>query len=113
MRIIGIDIHCTFAEAVVMEYGTARRLGRVNMTRESLQAFPARLLPTDHMFVDVIGKAAALVDIRAPKVTRVVVASPLQVHLIVLAKAMTDKINARVLAQLYASEVLLEDWFPG
>ena len=82
MRIIGLDIHRAVAEAVVLEDGTARRLGRVDMTRESLQAFAARLLPTDHVVVEATGNAAAVVDILAPKVARVVVANPLQVHLI-------------------------------
>ena len=112
MRIIGLDIHRIFAEAVVLEDGTARRLGRVDMTRESLQAFAARLLPTDYVIVEATGNAAAVVDILAPKVARVVVANPLQVHLIARAKTKTDKIDARVLAQLYAAGFLPEVWIP-
>jgi transposase len=112
LRIIGLDIHRVFAEAVVLEDGTARRLGRVDMTRESLQAFAARLLPTDHVIVEATGNAAAVVDLLAPKVARVVVANPLQVHLIARAKTKTDKIDARVLAQLYAAGFLPEVWIP-
>ena len=112
MRIIGLDIHRAFAEAVVLEDGTTRRLGRVDMTRESLQAFAARLLPTDHVVVEATGNAAAVVDILAPQVARVVVANPLQVHLIARAKTKTDKIDARVLAQLYAAGFLPEVWIP-
>lgn len=112
MRIIGLDIHRVFAEAVVLEDGTARRLGRVDMTREKLSAFAVTLLPTDHVVVEATGNAAAVVEILTPQVARVVVANPLQVHLIARAKTKTDKIDARVLAQLYAAGFLPEVWIP-
>jgi len=112
MRIIGLDIHRVFAEAVAVEGGTARRLGRVDMTRDKLAAFAASLLQTDHVVVEATGNAAAVVEIIAPKVARVAVANPLQVHLIARAKTKTDKIDARVLAQLYAAGFLPEVWIP-
>jgi hypothetical protein len=34
MRVIGLDIHRVFAEAVLLENGAARRLGRIGMTRD-------------------------------------------------------------------------------
>jgi transposase len=112
MRIIGLDIHRVFAEAVVLEDGIARRLGRVDMTREKLTAFASTLWPTDHVVVEATGNAAAVVEILAPRVARVAVANPLQVHLIARAKTKTDKIDARVLAQLYAAGFLPEVWIP-
>lgn len=48
MRIIGLDIQRVFAEAVILEDGTLRRLGRLDTTRERLAAFAASLLPTDY-----------------------------------------------------------------
>ncbi|MGX9576972.1 hypothetical protein [Mesorhizobium sp. f-mel] len=42
MRIIGLDIHRAFAEAVAWEDGRLRRLGRVDMRRELLEAFAPR-----------------------------------------------------------------------
>ena len=36
MRIIGLDIHRTFAEAVAWEDGRLRRLARVDMRRDLL-----------------------------------------------------------------------------
>lgn len=39
-------------------------------------------------------------------------ANPLQVHLIAKAKTKTDKIDARVLAKLYAAGFLPEVWVP-
>lgn len=112
MRIIGMDIHRVFAEAVVLEDGAVRRLGRVDMTREKLAAFASGLRPTDQVVVEATGNAAAVVEILASKVARVAVANPLQVHLIARAKTKTDKIDARVLAQLYAAGFLPEVWMP-
>ena len=102
MRIIGLDIHRVFAEAVALEGAEFTRLGRIGMTREHLAAFAATLKKTDHVIVEATGNATALVEILTPYVARVAVANPLQVYLIAKAKTKTDKIDARVLAQLYA-----------
>lgn len=112
MRIIGLDIHRAFAEAVALEDGVCRRLGRIGMTRDQLEAFAEDLRPTDHVVVESTGNATAVLDILAPKVARVAVANPLQVHLIARAKTKTDKIDARVLAKLYAAGFLPEVWIP-
>ena len=82
MRIIGLDIHRAFAEAVTLENGVCRRLGRIGMTRDQLTAFAETLQSTDHVVVECTGNATAVLDILAPKVARVAVANPLQVHLI-------------------------------
>ena len=39
MRVVGLDIHRVFAEAVMLEDGAVRRLGRIGMTRDHLAAF--------------------------------------------------------------------------
>ena len=70
MRIIGLDIHRVFAEAVALEDGTYRRLGRVSMTRDDLVAFAATLRPADHVIVEATGNAMAMLEILAPKVAR-------------------------------------------
>jgi transposase len=112
MRIVGLDVHRAFAEAVAFEDGICRRLGRIGMTRDQLEAFAETLLSTDHVVVECTGNATAVLDILAPKVARVAVANPLQVHLIARAKTKTDKIDARVLAKLYAAGFLPEVWIP-
>ena len=38
-RVIGMDIHRTFAEVVIWEQGRLRRAGRVDMTRTALEGF--------------------------------------------------------------------------
>ena len=112
MRIIGMDIHRVFAEAVALEAGAIKRLGRIGMTRHHLEDFAKTLLPTDHVVVEATGNATAVAEILAPHVARVVVANPLQVHLIAKAKIKTDAIDARVLAKLYAAGFLPEVWIP-
>ena len=39
MRMIGLDIHRAFAEAVAWDEGELKRLGRVDMRRHLLEAF--------------------------------------------------------------------------
>jgi transposase len=112
MRIIGLDIHRVFAEAVVLEGASLRRLGRIGMTRDHLAAFAATLGKSDHVVVEATGNATAVAELLAPHVARVAVANPLQVHLIAKAKTKTDKIDAGVLAQLYAAGFLPEVWVP-
>ena len=42
-RVIGMDIHRTFAEVVAWEEGRLKPLGRVDMTRAALEGFGKRL----------------------------------------------------------------------
>src|SRR3954454_23529232 len=110
MRIIGLDIHRAFAEAVAWEDGKLKRLGRIDMRRDRLNAFAATLSKGDVVVVEATGNAAAVAAVIAPHVTRVVIANPKQVRLIAHAKIKTDTIDAGVLAQLYASGFLPEVW---
>jgi transposase len=110
MRIIGLDIHRAFAEAVAWQDGKLKRLGRIDMRRDRLAAFAGQLSPDDIVVVEATGNAAAVADVMAPHVKRVVIANPKQVRLIAHAKIKTDTIDAGVLAQLYASGFLPEVW---
>jgi len=112
MRIIGLDIHRAFAEAVAWEDGKLRRLGRVDMRRALLTAFAKRLSKDDVVVVEATGNAAAVAAVIGPQVKKVVIANPMQVRIIAHAKIKTDTIDAGVLAQLYASGFLPEVWVP-
>ena len=112
MRVVGLDIHRVFAEAVVLDEGKLVRLGRIGMTRDHLEAFAKTLTHDDHVVVEATGNAAAVVEAIAPHVGRVVVANPRQVRLIAHAKIKTDAIDAAVLAKLYGSGFLPEVWIP-
>ncbi|MEI9425957.1 hypothetical protein O7A70_33300 [Mesorhizobium sp. Cs1299R1N1] len=58
-RVIGMDIHRTFAEVVVREDGRLRHHGRVDMTRSGLEGFGHSLRRTDEVVVEATGNAMA------------------------------------------------------
>lgn len=55
-----MDIHPTFAESVMIDGNKLIRLGRVNMTRDHLAAFAAKLKQEDHIIVEATGNAQAV-----------------------------------------------------
>ena len=111
-RVIGMDIHRTFAEVVFWEDGNLRPAGRVSMTRIGLEAFGRSLTKEDEVVIEATGNAMAAVRVLAPHVARVIVANPLQVKAIAHAHVKTDKIDAGVLASLRAADFLPEIWLP-
>jgi transposase len=86
MRVVGLDIHRVFAEAVVLDDGKVVRLGRVGMTREHLEAFARRLTRDDHVVIEATGNATAVAEVIGPHVGRVAIANPRQVRLIAEAR---------------------------
>ncbi len=64
------------------------------------------------MVIEATGNASAVAKALRPHVGRVVIANPQQVRLIAHAKIKTDRIDASVLARLYASGFLPEVWAP-
>ena len=81
-RVIGMDIHRTFAEVVFWEDGRLRPHGRVDMTRSGLEGFGRTLSKDDEVVVEATGNAMAVVRVLSPYVARVIVANPLQVKAI-------------------------------
>jgi transposase len=113
MRIIGMDIHRVAAEAVVLHEGALKKLGRIPMLREALEEFARKeLTHDDQVVIEATGNAAAVAELLARHVDRVVIANPKQVRMIAHAKIKTDAIDAAVLAKLYASGFLPEVWMP-
>lgn len=58
MRVIGMDIHRTFAKAVIIDGDRLIRLGRINMSRDHLAAFAAKPMSEDHLVIEVTGNAS-------------------------------------------------------
>jgi transposase len=111
-RVIGMDIHRTFAEVVFWEDGRLRWHGRVDMTRSGLEGFGRSLTKGDEVVLEATGNAMAVVRMLSPHVARVIMANPLQVKAIAHAHVKTDKIDAGVLASLHAAGFLPEVWLP-
>jgi transposase len=111
-RVIGMDIHRTFAEVVFWEDGRLRRAGRVDMTRSGLEGFGRTLSKEDEVVIEATGNAMSAVRVLGPYVARVIVANPMQIKAIAHAHVKTDKIDAGVLASLRAADFLPEIWLP-
>jgi transposase len=111
-RVIGMDIHRTFAEVMFWEEGRLRPAGRVSMTHSGLESFGSGLGKEDEVVIEATGNAMAVVRTLSPYVARVIVANPLQVKAIAHAHVKTDKIDAGVLASLRAPDFLPVVWLP-
>jgi transposase len=112
MRVIGLDVSRSVAEVAYLQDGLLRAGGRISLRRPELEHFARQLGPDDHVVLEATGNTAAIVTVLKACAGRVVVANPLQVRLIAEARIKTDKIDAAILAQLYASGFLPEVWIP-
>jgi transposase len=112
MRVIGMDVHRSFAATAVLEDGRLRKGERVELRHDRLLAWARSLRPDDEVVLEATGNTAAIVRLVAPHVGRVVIANPVQVRAIAWAKVKTDQIDAATLAKLHASGFLPEVWAP-
>jgi transposase len=112
MRVIGLDVHRSFAQVAELEDGVVRQCGRVELVRDKVLAFARTLRADDEVVLEATGNTMAIVKLLKPHVGRVVIANPLQVRVIAEAKAKTDRIDAAALARLHAAGYLPEVWQP-
>lgn len=110
MRIIGMDIHRSFAQVAILEDGTITKQLRVELVHEPLVAFARTLSLKDEVVIEVTGNSAAVERLLRPHVKRVAVANPRLVRAIAYARVKTDKIDAATLAKLHAAGFLPEVW---
>lgn len=111
VRSIGLDVHRDFCEVAIIEEGVITSTPQVRTTPEDLRTFAQGLLPTDEVVLENTSNARAVAAIIAPHVGRVAIANALAVKLIAHARVKTDRIDARVLAQLLAADFLPEVYF--
>jgi transposase len=110
MRTVALDVHKRFAEVAVHEAGAVRRLGRFETGQ--LREFAASLSPTDHVVLESTAMTWAIAELLSKHAGRVTVSNPMRTRAIASAKVKTDKIDAKVLAQLGAADFLPEVWAP-
>jgi transposase len=110
VRAIGLDVHRDFCEVAISEDGKTRSAGRVQTSVEQLQLLAQSLASTDQVVLEATGNALAIARILEPHVARVVLANSKKVRVIAEAKVKTDKIDARVLAELLAAGYVPEVW---
>jgi transposase len=91
MRVIGLDVHRSFAVVAFLENGAIRSGGRIDLAREAVIAFGQQLRADDEVVLEATGNTATIVRLLRPFVRRVAIANPLQVRAIAHAKIKTDK----------------------
>jgi transposase len=110
MRTVALDVHKRFVEVAVHEDGAVRRLGRIETTQ--LREFAASLGATDHVVLESTAMTWAIAVLLSRHAGRVTVSNPMRTRAIASAKVKTDKIDAKVLAQLGAADFLPGVWAP-
>lgn len=112
MRVIGLDVHRSFAQVAELKDGVLRQRGRLDLVRHKVLEFARTLGRDDEVVLEATGNTMAIVRLLKPYAGRVVIANPLQVRVIADAKVKTDRIDAAVLARLHAAGYLPEVWQP-
>lgn len=110
MRVIGMDIHRSFAQVAILEGGRITKELRVDLVRHRLIAFARKLCRDDEVVIEATGNSNAVERLLRPYVKHIAIANPRLVRAIAYACVKTDKIDARVLAELYASGFLPSIW---
>jgi len=110
MRIVGMDIHRSFAQVAILEDGAITRQLRIELVHEPLVAFAKTLSLDDEVVIEVTGNSAAVERLLRPHVKRVAVANSRLVRAIAYARVKTDKVDAATLARLHAAGFLPEVW---
>jgi transposase len=109
-RSIGLDVHRDFCQVAIADAGRARSVGRIATTPEQLALFAQSLAPTDRVVLEATGNALAIARILEPRVAEVVLAHAKQVRAISHARVKTDKVDAKVLADLLAAGLIPAVW---
>jgi len=111
-RFIGLDIHRDFAQVAVVEDGFVTDWGRVGCRPQAMREFAASLRRDDQVALEATGNATAVAVLLEPHVAKVVISNPVKTRAIAEAKVKTDKVDARILAQLLAADFLPGTWLP-
>ena len=110
-RFIGMDVHRDFCEIAIAQDGAVRAAGRIKTEPATLELFAQSLGNDAEVVLEATANALAIARIIEPHVRRVVLANPKVVRE-TSRRAKTDKIDAKVLAQLLAVGFLDEVWTP-
>lgn len=110
MRSIGMDVHRSFAQVAILDSGKFTDNIRIDLEHDAVVAFGKSPTSEDEVVLESTGNTAAIVRLLKPFVRRVVIANPLQVKAIAHARVKTDKVDAKILAQLHSAGFLPEVW---
>jgi len=110
MRSIGLDVHRDFCEVAISDGGKARSAGKISTTPEEIELFARSLAPDDRVVMEAVSNALAILRIIEPHVGEVVLAHPKQLRAISHAKVKSDKVDARMLAELLSADLIPRVW---
>jgi hypothetical protein len=105
-----MDVHRSFAQIAIVEDGLCRDEGRIGVRPEELREWAAGLRPDDEVALEATTNSDAIATLLRPLVRRVVVSNPGKTRAIAEPKVKTDKVDARILAQLLAADFLPGTW---
>ena len=113
-RYVGLDVHKRQITFCILNCaGQVLARGQIPTTAAAIKAFAtAWLRPTDHLALEATTNCWAVVELLEGHVAKVVVSNPLTTRAIAYAKIKTDKIDARVLADLLRCNYLPQVWQP-
>ena len=112
-RFVGLDVHKHYLVAYAVDEELNLCFGPQRVPLAELEAWrQKRLTREDAVVLEMTTNAFQIHDDLLPHVHSVTVVHPPHVALITRARVMTDKIAARVLAQLHAKGILVGIWVP-
>ena len=114
VRYVGLDVHKKQITYCILDRdGATICEGDIVLTRDLLADFARRLLrPTDRVALESTTNCWAVVQHLQPFVHDVVVSNPMATKAIAHSKIKTDKVDAKVLAQLLRCDFLPTVWQP-
>jgi transposase len=111
VRAVALDVHRDFCEVAIGDENGVRAAPRIKTRPEELELFAQSLDIHDHVALEVTGNAWEIARILEPHVARVIVVSPSDTG-IRQARAKTDRLDARALAELLWAGRLDSVWMP-
>jgi transposase len=114
-RFVGLDVHKSVIEACILDAdGRVEARHRFALDEQALALFArTRLRPDDRVVLEATTNTWAVARVIRPHVAEVVVSNPMQTRAIAQAKVKTDKVDARILAQLLRCDFLPRVWEPS
>lgn len=114
VRFLGIDLAKKDSQLSVLDdKGSEVLTLRFPTTRDNILALAAELRPSDTVAMEVTTNATAIARlIKSACQAQVILSNPIKTRVIAEAKVKTDKIDARVLAELARVDYLPKVWLP-